>query len=61
MFQKVAILTPFKKMDILTPKLLVFFRLADFDGDCDNFSVSDGVNWHGDRRVLISGVQTDMV
>jgi len=50
-----------KKIDILAPYLLALFWLADFDGDYDDFSVSDGVNWHGDRRMLISGVQTDMV
>jgi len=40
---------------------LVLFSLADFVGDYDNFSVSDGVNWHGDRRMLISGVQTGIM
>jgi len=57
-FQKVAILAPFKKngyFDPLTfdPLLINWFYV--------NFSVSDGVNWHGDRMMLISGVQTCMV
>jgi len=58
MFQKVAILAPFKKNEYFDPltfgPLLISWLYV-------NFSVSDGVNWHEDRRMLISGVQTCMV
>jgi len=58
MFKKVAILALIKKnwyFDHLTfgPLLNSWFYI--------NFSVSDDVKWHGDKRMLISGVQTCMV
>jgi len=58
MFQKVAILAPFKKNGYFYPLTFGPLLISWF---YVNFSVSDDVNWHGDRRMLISGVQTCMV